>query len=408
METFDESVSVVRRSRTLLAAAAAPAALGTALVSAGRSGVAVGAVLLWLAAGLLIHVWKRNPAPGQSPVRAQVGSRGLFIDGRLLLKASCIEGGSLVPRCGSQPLVLVRARGLARGIALAVRDRAMGRALLRALGVARTPAAARYWTSSRALADRRTLGLAVTTLAIVLAGGFVAGHYTAAAVALAVVALVAVVVGAAAPTRVTVGADGVLIEWLGSTRFISWLAVAAIEAFERGVVLALESGEWLTLGTPADTSELAASEREAMLERMNVAWRACARARPNNPAALLVRRAGGNTRVWVGAMRGVSTVWHGYRSGGVPGDRLWSVAEDPAADRTCRLGAALALAPSLDAPGKSRLLAAAASCAEPRLRIAMKTVAQASLTDDELAASLDALEADGQEDDDEECSREAR
>jgi len=99
-------------------------------------------------------------------------------------------------------------------------------------------------------------------------------------------------------------------------------------------------------------------------------------------------------------MRGLSTAWNGYRTVGMPAGRLWNVVEDPAADRTSRTGAALALAPSLDATGRSRLCAAAVSCAEPHLRIALTTVATAvgaTAADDDLAAALDAIEGAGQD-----------
>ncbi len=406
MEAFDEDVLVIRRNRSLLAAAAVPAALGAALARAETSSAVVaGVVLVWLAMGLLIHVWKRNPVPAETPARAQADARGLFLDGRLLLEGSSIRGGWLQPGWCGLPLVRIRARGMARDVDLAVRDPASGLALLRALGVDPTRTAASYWVMARPLAGRRVLAAAVAAMGLVLTSVFVAGHRTPAALALAVVALAMLVVGTAAPTRVTVGADGVLVQWLGTTRFIRWARVADIEASGHGIVLALESGEWLTLRTPAP-HEPHPSERDIVLERMTVAWRACTRRRPDDPVAALVRRAGTDTRVWVRAMRALSTAWNGYRSVGMPADRLWKVVENPAADRMCRTGAALALGASLDGTGKQRLLAAAASCAEPRLRIALETAAEATTTDDDvLAVALEAIESEGQDEEETEPSR---
>jgi hypothetical protein len=97
-------------------------------------------------------------------------------------------------------------------------------------------------------------------------------------------------------------------------------------------------------------------------------------------------------------MRGMVRDEQGYRTGAVPPERLWRVVEDPCADRMARTGAALALAPGLDEGGRDRLRAAAASCAEPRLRIALSTAASeagARGREDDLAATLDALECEG-------------
>ncbi len=111
-----------------------------------------------------------------------------------------------------------------------------------------------------------------------------------------------------------------------------------------------------------------------------------------------MRRAGGRTQEWVRAMRAIVRSEHGYRTGAMPPERLWRVIEDPCADRAARTGAALALAPWLDNDGRERLLSAAASCAEPRLRVALSTAASdagARGREDDLAATLDALESEG-------------
>jgi hypothetical protein len=120
--------------------------------------------------------------------------------------------------------------------------------------------------------------------------------------------------------------------------------------------------------------------------------------RPDEEAARLLHRAGGRTQEWVRAMRAiVAPSQHGYRTGAVPPERLWRVVEDPRADRIARMGAALALSPSLDFEGRERMREAAASCAEPRIRVALTTAASdagARGKDEDLAAILDALESE--------------
>jgi len=403
LEAFDQDVLIVRRSSFLLAVAAAPAILGAELACTGRtSALAVGAALAWLGLGLLFHVWRRNPAPNERRAHARADARGLFIDGRLVLRSSRIRGGWLQPKACGPPWVRVRGRGAASGVDLAVRDVACGRALLRALAVEPTRVSAQYWAMAQPWGEPRRLARITVALGLLLAFGVAAGRSSSAALALVVVGIIVLVVGSALPTRVTVGADGVLLQWLGTMRFVRWSSVADIQSFEHGTVLALAKGEWLTLRMPA-AHEQHHADRDAMLERMREAWRAHGQGRSDQAAARLVRRAGGRTREWVRAVRAIATSWDGYRAAGIPNDRLWSIVEDPSAGRASRTGAALALAQSLDVDGRARLRGAACSCAEPRLRIALTTAASpaaAAASDDELAAALDAIECDGQVDDD--------
>ncbi|HZU83716.1 MAG TPA: hypothetical protein VE987_12400, partial [Polyangiaceae bacterium] len=87
-------------------------------------------------------------------------------------------------------------------------------------------------------------------------------------------------------------------------------------------------------------------------------------------------------------------------SAALPSERLWRVVEDSSADRTARAGAALALTRSLDDTGRERLRVAAESCAEPRLRVALSTFATpagARASDEELAATIDAIEREGED-----------
>ena len=405
--TFDDDVLIARRSGPVLAAALSPLAFGAALASAGPEPTLVlGLALLWLGLGAVLYVWARSPCVVERPAHAVADARGLSLDGRLVLAASRVTGGWLETRASGPPIVRLRAaRPLLSGrraVDVVVRNVEQGRALLAALEVDPAHAAAHYLVLARPLGEPRSFARAGTLLALILAFGVVAGQSAPAALALAVVALFALVLGAVVPTRVTVGADGVLVRWLGTTRFVPWSTVVAIEEFDGGIVLALEGGNWLTLRTPAD-HERHQPERSAMIERMRVAWRAHGRTMAGDPAARLVQRAGANTREWVKAMRRVVRPAHGYRTPALAPEHLWRVVEDACVDRHARTGAALALAPSLDEDGRYRMRAAACACAEPRLRAALQTAATetgAAAPDDEVAAALDALECEG---DDEEA-----
>jgi hypothetical protein len=407
MDTFEDDALLVRRNPLVLASAAAPLAAGGALAcTAQPSAIALGLALVWIGLGGFLYAWARSPLPRERVVRVRADQRGLAIDGRVVFDAAHVRAGWLETRPhAAGPVVHLRARaGLrlsleARGVDVVVRDVQGGRALLRALDVDPTSASSQYWVLARPLGEPRAFARAATLVALVLAFAVVASQCAPAALALAVVTLVVAFVGITVPTHVTVGADGILLRWLGTMRFVSWADVAAMEDFDGGVVIALDGGEWLTLRTPAD-HERHHPEREAMIERMRVAWWAHPRSGADETAASLVRRTGGRTREWVRAVRALVRREGGYRVAGVPPERLWRVAEDASADRSARTGAALALAPTLDEPGRRRMTALASSCAEPRLRTALTMAAgeaAADAPDEEIASALDASEGEGEE-----------
>jgi hypothetical protein len=397
MQTFEDEVLTVRRRKLVLAVSALPALSGALFALLGRpNATGLGLAVAWLGLGFALYVWSRGIGASERRARVRADGVGLFVDGVRALAPAQIRGGWVEPRPEGPPVVHILA-SRRRSFAFVVRDLEGGRLLLRALGVDPASASAHYFTLARPLGEPRAFARTATLVALVLALGVVAGQVAAAALALAVVTLLVVFAGGTAPTHVIVGADGILVRWLGTLRFVAWTSVLSVEAFDGVVVLALEGGGWLTLRTPAD-HERYQPERAAMIERMRVAWRAQVLARPDEETARLVRRAGGRTQEWVRAMRSMVRVEHGYRTGAVPPERLWRVVEDPCADRVARTGAALALAPGLDEGGRDRLRSAAASCAEPRLRIALTTAATeagARGREDDLAATLDALECEG-------------
>jgi hypothetical protein len=90
----------------------------------------------------------------------------------------------------------------------------------------------------------------------------------------------------------------------------------------------------------------------------------------------------------LGAMRAQAD---SYRSATLGRDDLLAVVESPAAPLERRLGAALALAPTSDDEGRSRIRAAARACADPLMRVALEKLADG---DDDDAALEEALQAE--------------
>jgi hypothetical protein len=405
MGTFEDEVVLLRRCRLALAGAALPLALGVVLacLPGGASTLALGIALVWLGLGTLLYVVARNPAPHEMLARVYACGAGLLMPGRFV-PVERIRGGWIEPRANAAPVLHVHVEG-GSDVAVVVRDVDRGRALLAALGVDASRVAATFWTLARPIGEPRTFARVGALVGIALTLGMLAGRDSPAASALAVVALLIALLGLVVPTRVSIGADGVHLRWLGTTRFIAWSTVFAVEPFDGGVVLALEGGRWLTLRTPRE-HDRHDPESLAMVERLCAAWRANLQARAEPLPTDVVRRTGDRgtrTREWVRAMRALTQERPGYRTSTVPPEGLWRIVESPHADSDARTGAAIALASSLDDVGRKRLREAAASCAEPRLRVALTTASMptGAASDDELAAALDAI--DGEVEDSRRC-----
>jgi hypothetical protein len=94
--------------------------------------------------------------------------------------------------------------------------------------------------------------------------------------------------------------------------------------------------------------------------------------------AALVSRGGRTAEDWTRAVRGLLRGAVGdYRSNAVPEENLWRVAEDPTAEETARVGAAVALRVTLDEEGRARMLRVAEASVAPRIRVALKAAASA-------------------------------
>jgi hypothetical protein len=402
MHPFDDDVLVVQPNRLVLAAASAPVAIGAVLAVSGLiAGVSAfvgsGLALAWVGAAAVLYAWDRDLCRVGRAARARTGAEGLFLDGALALAASRVQAAWVQPDAHEGlPSVRFRTRPWGR-FEVVVRDTTAARALLHALDDDRPPAPVRFWTSARPLAEPHRYGRVACLLGIFVGLGLVVGHAVPLALVLAVAALLALCAGVAFPTRLTVGADGVLLQWLGTERFVAWADVAAVEAFDGGVVLVLYRERWITLRTPA-AREFRHPAGEAMTERMQTAWRADRRAAAwrDEVTARLLRREGSRTREWVRALRSLAGSEDlGYREAAVLPERLWRVVEDPGAEPTARIGAAVALSALLDDASRERLLAASDACAYPWVRIALATTAAGSARspDEDLASALDAIDS---------------
>jgi hypothetical protein len=356
-----------------------------------------------LALGVVVSVVKTRPPvvkaiPGSARVRAS--REGLWIDGAKVAARGELESGAVLPGKGGA-LVQIRRVGTSRGeVNLGVATTGDGRSLLQALGLDAGHAVA------RARARMPFIGWAFLAYFLLngAMGAVMSGNKPGAALGTAgVVATVTLVVLAYASlfsmfirSRVTIGTDGVLVEWLGVYRkFIPMREIASVslDPKRHGIVrIELTSGkvEILTHGRRWFHRE-PHPETIALKDRIVEALAASRAGGPEKDTSQVLRRGreGNDVAGWVADLRRLLDREAGFRSAAIVPERLWAIVEDAAADAEARAAAAVALGPALDAPGKERLRIAANTTAEPRLRIAL----EAAETDDEtlMAEALEAL-----------------
>jgi hypothetical protein len=250
----------------------------------------------------------------------------------------------------------------------------------------------------RASAPPLTLAVAAVAVVPLLAARMVAeaARYPwsaarVAAIVACVAAAVALVIPAILPTTVTVGADGVLVEWLGQRTLVpigDLLGVslsdeagvfgkAAMLHLQRraGPPIPIQVGTLRVYGRGAALADWAILKRRtALAERIHEAL--AQRDAHLADAVRLPERGSGSAKAWFEALRTVGRPG-GYRAEAAPdAARLWRVVEDPAQAPSARAAAAVVLGSSLDEAGRQRLRVAAAATAAPKLRIALEAAAR--------------------------------
>src|SRR5580704_6521918 len=254
-----DNLSVVRRNPWVMALACLPfLGVPTALVAGILASPAFFAFIfhaLVLGVVALSLAYQRNPWPVLEPTPVRADANGVQLGGRHLPRSE-IKAGFILP--GEPPKVLLR-RGFGKLPILLQGDTApRARDLLRVLGLDVSQTVATFRTLSRALARRRylvgTLGAFFGAYALFV-GDIVGRGPHAAPPVLSVVLFgltaISFLVVMLVPTRLDVGADGVMLSWFGRKRFIGYGDVEALRRYDKGwgrsrqvgVALTLRSGE---------------------------------------------------------------------------------------------------------------------------------------------------------------------
>lgn len=235
------------------------------------------------------------------------------------------------------------------------------------------------WVGGFALAA--SAGLEMSTWGFALPVGFV-------------MLMVAMLMWLNLPGSVTIGADGILVDWRGETRYVAWSAISSADLFFEmkggkkivGVQVELASSESLQIAIGED--QFGARERADRLCAAITEGRD--RHRSHEVIAEDAERLGRRELAdpaWLARLRSLGAGANaGMREAPVPRDRLWRIVEDPSASAPARAAAAVALGPAMGAEGKTRLATVASQTVSPKLRVALQ---KAPSNDD--AALLEAL-----------------
>lgn len=186
------------------------------------------------------------------------------------------------------------------------------------------------------------------------------------------------------PAELVIGADGLIVRRFLRDRFVRWADLVSTDVRANGVVLTLANGRALR----AKARHLGPDARAQLSGRIDEALAVWRRGGDDaEPAARLGRR-GRSLTAWRQEVARALAADARYREAPVPRDAVVRVLESAAAPVGRRLGAALALADA-SSDERERVRAVARGTAEPRLRVALESIAAG--TPDE--AAIEALTA---------------
>lgn len=383
---FEATLAVRKANPWLTALAALPILGALALVIASMAtGTAFWIVAphLLIAAGVLGYMnARRKPRARLEPTRVHASETELRVGARVIPRERVRRALYLPLRRLDHAMVRVERKHRPLPIEFAVRDEAEGRRMLRAMGLDAAQSVAGFWTLSRTMANRWTPFLGVLALMpLMFAIALAAPH--------AMPVITPIVMGLAMglmlyPTRVEVGADGILMKWLGRRRFIPASDIAGAVQYEEGmgnnryvgVKVMLKSGQEVKVPVGSRWSD---DDAHALVERIREAVDIYKRGDVEASGALLDRgeRAIGD---WVRMLKSVGAGASAtLRTAAMDSERLWHLLESPSAPPKHRAAAAIALATSDEDGARDRIRVAATAVAEPKLRVAL----EAASSDDE-------------------------
>lgn len=310
---------------------------------------------------------------------------------------AAVASGVVVPRPNGTRVELELDSG--NRLFAEVADVAHGQRLLEALGLDASKRRCTVPLEPRALSVMKrvgfiTLGFFVTLGVLgAVTGGAPLTVVSASAMLASLTAATLLAVRVTRPREITIGADGLRLDWRGGRRFLPLDTLSSVRADGQSIELSLRDGRRETIRLPRGANRDGAS---AIALRIDQAIRAHLRA-PDAQARLdLLSRSGRSLEQWRAALGKLTERAEGYRAAGLSGEDLAAIVQNPASSREHRMGAALALASVKDAAQKDRLRIAADACASEPMRIALGKLSDGEVDEravEEALAGSEATEA---------------
>ncbi len=397
---FEGSLSVRRPNPTLVGLSLVPIAVAllaiASSIAAGTDAFIIAPHLLVFGTIALTTVLRRKPWATTTiePVRAT--RDGLRV-GDTDVPDAQITRALYVPD-GVSDFQLVRVeRGRRPAIELVVRDEREARQILVALWRDASQARVSFRAGSPLIASWRFAIVPVMIVAGVLSVMIAGPTNGVGAPVPMLVAFVAVALAFGVPARVEVGADGVLVRWFGTTKFIPAGDIRYTSRFESGfgrnrhVGVKLHLDDDLTYDIVVGSSRWHDDDASALAARVDEVTEAHRRGDAASTVALA--RAGRPVREWIRALRVIGAGAEvNFRRAEIDREALWRVYESPASTPEERVAAAVALSTQATPETAQRIRVTADTLADPSLREAITT---ATGSDDEaLSVSLRALSAE--------------
>ncbi len=374
----EETMTLRKPNPALVALAAAPVVAAPVVLLSALATESWGAFFvphMLIFGGLaLATVLRRRPWAVFEQVPLVATAEGLRA-GTTVVPRDEITRALFVPPSQSGEALLRVERRRALPLEVVVFSEPQAHAILAALGMDAAHAALSFRTMSRLVASRGRTWLIGLLIVAAMLGASVASRIAPEFAPFSMLFLVLpVIVAMVVPTRVTVGADGVLARWMGRAHFIASGAIASVERYDEGwgrnhtvgVKLHLAGGE--TYKIPVGSYGWANDEAGALAERIEQAVASHRRGDAQSRVSDLLR---GERTVaqWIAALRALGAGGGAtFRKAEVDAERLFRVLESPSASAEERAAAAVALSASERPALRSRVRVVADAVADPALR----------------------------------------
>lgn len=348
---------------------------------------------LGLGAALTTLAWNANPWPSLKPRELKADDEHFYLDGQAHSRAAVKSAYVIAGDNGW--LVRIHSRGFRLPVDLVVDSEQTGEQVLHKLGLSASQTVATFTGYSRT--HESFLRGFFTVFGTLFVGVILS--LLISPIIVPPFMLIAMLVLLLAPSNVDVGADGVLVRWLGTKRFIPHHDIISVETeihtFPRrdnqNVVLHLRNGRF---NIPMGSARMHGPRAAGMTQRIRHA-KAVHDSGDAVPTEAQLNRGDASYTDWALFLREAMTVAT-HRAAPLRHDKLWRIVENAAAEPLGRAAAAVALSSSLNSGDRDKLKRIASATAEPKLRIAFEAACEQTEETRAIADALAALESSGQ------------